>query len=180
MREGVLNPLPHGPGDAPSVDYRVGGTPDTLLYPPLGADGTAAMTRLWERVAAHPASGASTQQEGAHVPLPHGRALPPPPPLPYKVDTPRPSLRTNWTRLVQGAHVPLPHGRALRELPHPMPPRAPDKFSKAKNAAVHQKSRPRDASAWWSRARLTSARAAGSGATRRGAGAVARLRRGVL
>ena len=25
---------------------------------------------------------------------------PPPPPLPYKVDTSRPSLRTNWTRLV--------------------------------------------------------------------------------
>ena len=25
-----------------------------------------------------------------------------PPPLPYKVDTSRPSLRTNWTRLVSG------------------------------------------------------------------------------
>ena len=29
-----------------------------------------------------------------------------PPPLPYKVDTSRPSLRTNWTRL-----VPFPHAR---------------------------------------------------------------------
>ena len=36
-----------------------------------------------------------------------GRGLRPPPSLPYKVDTPRPSLRTNWTHLRGG-------GRGLR------------------------------------------------------------------
>jgi ABC-type molybdate transport system ATPase subunit len=32
--------------------------------------------------------------------------VPAPPSLPYKVDTSRPSLRTNWTRV---PHLPLPH-----------------------------------------------------------------------
>ena len=40
------------------------------------------------------------------------RGEPPPPSLPYKVDTSRPSLRTNWTRL-----VPFPH--RLWEAPRP-------------------------------------------------------------
>ena len=63
-------------------------------------------------------------------------AVPPPPPLPslqYKVDTSRPSLRTNWTRLVHmRAAVPL---RAPRPAPRaPRPPRAPPRARRAPRA----------------------------------------------
>ena len=51
---------------------------------------------------------------------------PPPPSLPYKVDTSRPSLRTNWTRLVVvQADVPSSAGFAsslAQHLVSPVPP----------------------------------------------------------
>jgi len=40
--------------------------------------------------------GIMRKLSGSDFPIPSA-----PPPLPYKVDTSRPSLRTNWTRLVQ-------------------------------------------------------------------------------
>ena len=49
-------------------------------------------------------------------PPPAPRAPHAPPPLPYKVDTSRPSLRTNWTRLVHPS-VLIGHGHA--RLMHP-------------------------------------------------------------
>ena len=39
------------------------------------------------------------QRHVQRAPPSTGAVGPPPPPLPYKVDTSRPSLRTNWTRL---------------------------------------------------------------------------------
>jgi len=58
--------------------------------------------------------------------LPHACLHPPPPSLPYKVDTSRPSLRTNWTRLVplqrDTPKLMLAYMRA--ETPLSTPPRA--------------------------------------------------------
>jgi len=57
----------------------------------------------------------------------------PPPSLPYKVDTSRPSLRTNWTRRVplagdrgrrRGGRAPAPQGHALART-HARPPPSP-------------------------------------------------------
>jgi hypothetical protein len=47
-------------------------------------------------------------------------AEPPPPSLPYKVDTTCPSLRTDWTRLVplQGVGWATPHGSPLASALH--------------------------------------------------------------
>jgi len=64
--------------------------------------------------------------EGKHVVIRDRYAIiaevpPHPPSLPYKVDTSRPSLRTNWTRL-----VPFPHTRPLRH--HHRGPTAPRVF----------------------------------------------------
>jgi len=53
------------------------------------------------------------------------RAVPAPPPLPYKVDTSRPSLRTNRTRLVPSGALHAegwPPGGAARRTPPPTTP----------------------------------------------------------
>jgi len=72
--------------------------------------------------------------------LPAGRCVnqaPPPPPLPYKVDTSRPSLRTNWTRQpgVLGRDPPT------RAPPRPAPPR-PRRCPRAPRAACHPPAPP--------------------------------------
>ena len=55
------------------------------------------------------------------------RVLPPPPPsLPYKVDTSRPSLRTNWTRL-----VPFPTTRGASRCTPRSLPRGPSARARA-------------------------------------------------
>ena len=69
----------------------------------------------------------------------------PPPSLPYKVDTSRPSLRTNWTRLVSFAQVRVRDGSLIntvvlfedREARHPRthPPPRPDVAAQRARAA---------------------------------------------
>ena len=61
---------------------------------------------------------------------------PPPPSLPYKVDTSRPSLRTNWTRL-----VPFPQVDA--RAPNPLRPAQRDVFA----AGLSSESEPEDGAA---------------------------------
>ena len=71
-------------------------------------------------------------RHGAHVRRPQARgASASPPSLPYKVDTSRPSLRTNWTRLVPSlgnpaepsdiTHCVHARARSARCLPRPYP-----------------------------------------------------------
>ena len=83
--------------------------PRTAASPPAGRHAAAAVTGV---------SPAERPLQGARR---AGRGAPPPPPasLPYKVDTSRPSLRTNWTRL-----VPFPQvaGSRYAEPPPPPPP----------------------------------------------------------
>ena len=69
----------------------------------LGVAGVRAVRPAWiHRCAArweHLPEDAFAPLDGAGQPC-WEQARPPPPSLPYKVDTSRPSLRTNWTRLV--------------------------------------------------------------------------------
>jgi hypothetical protein len=75
----------------------------------------------------------------------HGR--PPPPPLPYKVDTSRPFLRTNWTRLRARQSTPLCTWATAASTSRPAPPapapRAPASAPTRARLPPHPRLRPR-------------------------------------
>jgi hypothetical protein len=122
------------------------------------------------RTASHTAAGRGSRPSWDAAEGPAGavesRCEPPPPPsLPYKVDTSLPSLRTNWTRQRRGLNHPAVRGTdgtsggasaSAHEAPRNRPGKARPTPKPARQSQAPPGGAPHIASAWVPSARLAS------------------------